>query len=96
MSFEVKEAFFDALDRVDGSVTAAAREVGVSRNTAYGWVRKAGIRGRGRPGRGPHPRKGEYLQLRAEGMSRRDAVARVGVHERTAQYWDKGIRHSNG
>lgn len=96
MSFsELKEAFFEALERVDGSISAAAREVGVNRATAHSWARKAGIGGRGVPGAGPHPRKREYEQLRADGMSRREAAALVGVHERTARDWDKGIRKSS-
>lgn len=94
-SVELKEAFFEALDRGDGSVTAAAREVGVNRNTAFGWARRAGVRSRGIGGNGPHPRKDEYMRLRADGMSRREAVARVEVNERTARDWDKGIRRSN-
>lgn len=94
-SVELKEAFFEALDRVDGSVTAAAREVGVNRNTAFGWARKAGVRSCGLGGRGPHPRKDEYMRLRADGVSRREAVARVGINERTARDWDQGIRRSN-
>lgn len=91
---ELKTAFFEALERGDGSITVAAREVGVNRNTAYGWARKAGIRGRGSSSQGPHPRKDEYFQLRAAGLSRREAVAIVGVHERTAQEWDQGIKHT--
>lgn len=93
MSFEeLKEAFFEALGRVDGSITDAAREVGVNRNTAFGWARSAGVRGRGRPGTGPHPRKGEYMQLRAEGVSRPGAACEVGIHMRTAQDWDANVR----
>lgn len=93
MSFEeLKAAFFEALDRMDGSITAAAREVGVSRNTAYGWTRKAGIRGRGKRGTGPHPRRGEYDRLRAGGMRRREAADQVGINIRTAEDWDRGIR----
>ena len=95
MSFaELREAFFEALDQVDGNVTAAARQVGANQHTAAGWARKAGMRGRGLPGNGPHPRKGEYFQLRAAGVRRRDAVAWVGVNERTARDWDQGIRHT--
>ena len=94
LSDELKVAFFQALERGDGSITVAARDVGVNRNTAYGWARKAGIRGRGIPSTGPHPRKDEYFQLRAGGLSRREAVAIVGVHERTAQEWDRGIKHT--
>lgn len=93
MGFEdLKAQFFEELDRRSGNVTAAAAAVGVSRATAYGWTRKAGMRGRGKPGTAGHPRRAEYDRLRAFGMSRRDAAALVGVHDRTAQDWDKGIR----
>lgn len=34
----------------------------------------------------------EYHRLRASGVRRRKAAAQVGVHERTAQDWDRGIR----
>ena len=37
VSDELKVAFFQALERGDGSITVAARDVGVNRNTAYGW-----------------------------------------------------------
>ncbi|MBV9026758.1 MAG: hypothetical protein JO362_23850 [Streptomycetaceae bacterium] len=51
MDFEVLKArFFEALDKENGSITAAARAVGVNRNTAFGWARQAGIRGRVRRG----------------------------------------------
>lgn len=76
-----------------GSVTLAARELGVNRNTAFTWARKVGFRARSRPGR-PHPGREEFARLRAEGVSRRDAAARVGVHERTARDWDHGVRKS--
>ncbi|WP_345215505.1 IS30 family transposase, partial [Georgenia halophila] len=33
--------------------------------------------------------------MRASGFRRRDAAVRVGVNERTARDWDKGIRKSN-
>ena len=93
MGFEdLKAKFFEELDRRSGNVTAAAAAVGVSRATAYGWTRKAGIRGRGKPGTAGHPRRAEYDRLRASGMRRRDAAVLVGVHDRTAQDWDKGIR----
>lgn len=97
MSFqELKKEFFEALDRVGGSIAGAAREVGINQNTAYGWAREAGIKGRGISGNGPHPRKGEYLQLRADGVSRPEAVARIGINERTARDWDHGIRKTHG
>jgi IS30 family transposase len=34
----------------------------------------------------------QYERLRASGVRRRDAAAQVGVHERTARGWDRGIR----
>lgn len=99
----LRARFFEALDREDGSVSGAARAVGVNRATAFGWARKAGIRGRGKSGTSGHPGRVEYDRLRAGGMRRRDAAARVGVHERTAEDWDRGIRkigharlHSDG
>jgi IS30 family transposase len=92
VSQELRSRFFRALDREGGSVSAAARAVGVNRNTAYGWARKAGVRGRGKPGGDGHPGRAEYDRLRASGVRRRDAAVRVGVNERTARDWDKGIR----
>lgn len=93
MDFEgLKARFFEALDRENGSVVGAARAVGVNRHTAAGWARRAGVRGRGKPGASGHPGRAEYDRLRASGVRRRDAAARVGVHERTARDWDRGIR----
>lgn len=95
MSFEeLKEKFLETLRHSDLGVTAVAREVGVNRNTAFGWARQAGIRSRGVGGNGPHPRKSEYMQLRAEGMSRREAAAHIGVNVRTARDWDRGVKRS--
>jgi len=88
----LKARFFEALDRENGSVTGAARAVGVNRHTAAGWARKAGVRGRGKPGTSGHPGRAEYERLRAAGVQRRDAAVQAGVHERTAQDWDQGIR----
>ncbi|ASR04537.1 IS30 family transposase [Gordonia alkanivorans] len=92
VSAELKELFFEALDREYGNVTAAARSVGVNRATAYGWVRRAGLRGRGKRGTSGHPGRARYDALRAAGVGRREAAKQVGVHIRTARDWDKGIR----
>lgn len=88
----LKARFFEALDREDGSITHAAHAAGVNRNTAFGWARQAGVRGRGKPGTSGHPGRAEYERLRAAGVRRRDAAVQIGVHERTAQDWDLGIR----
>lgn len=92
VSAELKDRFFEALDREGGSVTVAARCVGVNRSTASGWVRRAGLRGRGKPGASGHPGRARYDELRAAGVRRRDAAQQVGVNVRTAQDWDQGIR----
>jgi len=92
VSEDVRARFFEALDRENVSVGAAALAVGVNRNTAYGWARKAGVRGRGKSGRGGHPGRAEYDRLRAVGVRRRDAAGQVGVNERTARDWDRGVR----
>lgn len=93
MDFEaLKARFFEALDQEDGNVVAAARAVGLNRNTAATWARKAGVRGRGKPRPPAHPGRAEYERLRAAGARRRDAAAQAGVHERTAEDWDQGIR----
>lgn len=80
------DAFFSALARL-GTRAAAAAELGFNERTCYGWKATKGV-----PGRGPHPRKDEYLQLRAAGTQRLEAARQVGVHVRTAQDWDRGIR----
>lgn len=92
VSGESRAEFFEALDRQDGSISGAARAVGVSRAMAFGWARQVGVRGRGKSGTSVHPSRAEYDRLRAAGVRRLDAAARVGVHERTARDWDGGIR----
>ncbi|HEY4603361.1 MAG TPA: helix-turn-helix domain-containing protein, partial [Blastococcus sp.] len=90
---EVKARFFASFDRT-GSVTVSAAELGINRNTAFGWARKAGLRSTRR--REGHPGRVEYDRLRASGSSRREAAAAIGVHPRTARDWDHGVRKLNG
>ncbi len=90
-SAELKQRFLDRLDAV-GSVTVAARELGLNRNTAFSWARQAGRRSIRASRR--HPRREEYEQLRSEGVARRRAAERVGINERTAKDWDYGVRKS--
>jgi hypothetical protein len=85
--------FLASFDRT-GSVTVSAAEVGINRNTAFGWARAAGLRSNRR--RAGHPGRAEYDRLRAAGASRRAAAAAAGVHVRTARDWDRGIRKLNG
>ncbi|MEW2813286.1 helix-turn-helix domain-containing protein, partial [Streptomyces massasporeus] len=88
---ELKERFLARLDVV-GNVTVVARELGMNRNTAFGWARKAG-RGSVRLSR-RHPGRDEYERLRARGVTRRVAARQVGVNERTAKDWDWGVKKS--
>ncbi|MFE9825955.1 hypothetical protein ACFYSH_28110 [Streptomyces sp. NPDC005791] len=85
----LRERFRARLDVV-GSVTVVARELGVNRNTAFGWARKAGLRSQ----RWRHPGRDEYERLRAIGVARRVAARQVGVNERTAKDWDWGVKKS--
>lgn len=86
-----KAEFFVVFDRLK-STTLAARELGLIPATCAGWVRKTGLRSHGKTGVGPHPGRNEYFRLRKTGMSRRKAAAAVGIHLRTAQEWDQGVR----
>jgi len=88
-SASLKARFLALMDEI-GSVTVVARMLGINPNTAYGWARRAGLSSK----RVPHPGKAEFARLRAEGLTRREAAARVGVHERTAKDWDHGVRKS--
>lgn len=80
-------------------VRPVARELGINENTAATWARAAGWkRPQGTPnlgGGGPHPRRGEYFELRQAGMSRHRAAEHVGVNLRTVRDWDQGIKKSN-
>ncbi|RAX43621.1 IS30 family transposase, partial [Arthrobacter sp. AQ5-06] len=90
-----KAEFFVVFDRLK-STTQAARELGLNPATCAGWVRKAGLKSHGKTGTGPHPGRDEYFRLRKTGVSRRKAAAAVGIHLRTAEEWDQGIRKSGG
>jgi IS30 family transposase len=88
-----REQFLASFDRT-GSVTVSAAELGINRNTAFGWARAAGLRSSRR--RAGHPGRAEYDRLRAAGATRREAAAAAGVHVRTARDWDRGVRKLNG
>lgn len=84
---EQKDAFFTAFDRHQ-NVSKAAREVNIPILTCYQWAVKAGLKIR-RPHAG---KREEFLRLRAQGVSRREATELVGVNRRTALDWDNGIK----
>src|SRR6476620_4775263 len=86
-----KAEFFRLLS-IRGNVSAVARELGYVRVTCYKWAHQAGIF----TGKDVSDQRQEFLQLRSEGVSRRQAAEQVGVDKRTAQDWDKGIRQFYG
>jgi len=88
---EEKAEFFRLL-HIRGNVSAVARELGYVRVTCYKWAHQAGIF----TGKDVSDKREEFLRLRSEGVSRRQAAEQVGVDKRTAQDWDKGIRQFYG
>lgn len=90
-----KAEFFRVFDRIK-STRKAARELGLNPDTCAGWVRKAGLNGLGKPGAGSHPGRDECFRLRKAGVNRRKAAVEVGIHLRTAEEWDQGIRKTGG
>ncbi len=94
MSFSEKSAslkaqFLVLMDEI-GSVAVVARRLGVNQNTAYGWARQAGLSTQ----RLGHHGKAEYMQLREQGLTQREAASRVGVNIRTVRDWEHGARRS--
>ena len=83
-----KAEFFRRL-ALNPNVSAIARELGFTRVTCYAWAYKAGIRTS--EARKVNPRREEFLRLRAQGLTRAEARARVGADNRLATDWDKGI-----
>jgi IS30 family transposase len=83
-----KAEFFGRL-ALNPNVSAVARELGFTRVTCYAWAYKAGIRTS--EARKVNPRREEFLRLRAAGLTRAEARARVGADNRSATDWDKGI-----
>lgn len=87
-SEEDKAEFFRLLSE-RGNVSAVARELGFTRVTCYKWAHEAGIFTS--ESRRVHPRREEFLRLRATGLTRAQAAKRVRADKRSAADWDKGI-----
>lgn len=83
------KAEFLRLVRERQIISTVARDLGIHRPTAYAWARKAGISTSA--ARKVNPRREEFLRLRAAGLTRAQARARVGADARSATDWDKGI-----
>lgn len=90
-SAEDKSEFFRLL-ALHGNVSAVAKILGFVRVTCYKWAHQAGKF----TGRKVEAQRTEFLQLRADGVSRAAAAQQLKVDKRTAQDWDKGIRQFSG
>lgn len=80
---EVKE-FLTVLSQV-GSISVAARQLGIPRARGAYWARCANIKS-------IHPavpKRAEFLRLREAGTSRKQAAAKVGVSHTTAARWEQ-------
>jgi IS30 family transposase len=86
-SAEDKAEFFRRL-AVVGNVSAVARELGFNRVTCYVWAHKAGVF----TAEYSDAKRQEFLRLRGDGVSRREAANRLGIEAHQALDWDKGIR----
>jgi IS30 family transposase len=86
-SAEEKSLFFRRLTE-GGTISSIARELGFNRVTCYVWAHNAGIF----PAQYADAKRQEFLRLRREGLSRREAAARLGIEGHQASDWDKGIR----
>lgn len=82
-----KAEFFKRLAEV-GNVSAVARELGLNRVSCYVWAPKAGIF----MAAYSDAKRQEFLRLRREGVSRREAAGRLGIEAHQALDWDNGIR----
>jgi transposase, IS30 family len=71
-----KAEFFRLLEERK-NVSAVARELGFTRVTCYAWAHKAGVFTS--EARRVNPRREEFLRLRAEGLTRAQAAARVNA-----------------
>lgn len=81
---EAKEEFFTTLTRV-GSVTLAARRLGLNPRACSKWARAAGIAS-------VHPgiaRRAEFARLRAAGYSLKEAATAAGVSQMSARKWER-------
>ena len=88
-SAQQREAFFLLFSQL-GSVTSAAAELGLNRNTCYQWVRRAGLARNRTDG----PTRQDFRALREAGLTRREAARELGIHLTTADEWDSGIRRT--
>lgn len=82
----VVEEFLGLLREV-GSVSAAARQLGLNHSTCSNWASAAGLVSVSP--RRPSAKQIHYLRLRQEGTGRRDAALAVGASKPSSYNWDR-------
>jgi transposase, IS30 family len=82
------QLFFASWEKT-GNVAETARQLGLSKWTCYAWIRRKDLSAKKRPA---HPGKQRYLWLRAQGRSRSQAAAELGIGLTAARDWDQGVR----
>ena len=90
-SDQEKAEFFKVLAQV-GSVSVAARAVGIPRSRCAAWARAAGIKS-------IHPgvaKRAEFLRLREAGTGKKQAAAAVGASHTSAAKWENAWDIANG
>lgn len=81
----VIEEFLTLLREI-GSVSAAAKQLGLNRSTCSNWAIGAGVSSTCM--RLPSEKQTQYLRLRQEGAGRRDAALAVGASKQSSYVWD--------
>ena len=82
----VREEFLEVLREV-GSVSVASKRLGLNRSTCSNWANEAGMASISP--RRPSQKQLDYLRLRLNGVSRRDAAIAVGASKQSSYVWDR-------
>jgi IS30 family transposase len=80
------EEFLSVLREI-GSVSAAAKQLGLNRSTCSNWAIDAGMASTSL--RRPSAKQIHYLRLRQEGAGRRNAALAVGASKQSSYQWDR-------
>ncbi len=87
---EHRDVFFTVLARV-GSISVAARELGLPKSRCANWARNAGIKS-------IHPgvaKRAEYFRLREAGVGRKEAAAAAGASRKSGYLWENERDRAN-
>lgn len=88
-NFEVVEEFLAALAQI-GTVSVAARKLGLNESTCYRWAAQAGMASI-RPIQNSEKQL-RYLTLRRDGVNGKDAALAVGANRENSLRWEQQLR----